>query len=143
MATDKAMFDRLVARMNEADQAQRGWTMNEMLAFSASEVAAALALAEQEKQALRARIEVQDAALARWKHDFSAAEATHAEEARRLNAEVERRDAALREANSQLSCVVAAIETHPLNQVNNFIEMERLRARKYLEAADAEGAAGK
>jgi hypothetical protein len=43
------------------------------------------------------------------------------------------RTCATREADMHVSCLVAAIETYPIEGVNTFVEVERRRARKYLE----------
>lgn len=46
--------------------------------------------------------------------------------------EVGKREEMIRELHGQLSCLCAAIETHPMGQENDFVRNERERARKLL-----------
>lgn len=53
-----------------------------------------------------------------------------------LTDEVGKREEHIRELHGQLSCLCAAIETHPMEQENEFVKQERERARKLLSRFD-------
>lgn len=53
-----------------------------------------------------------------------------------LTDEVGKREEMIRELHGQLSCLCAAIESHPLEQENAFIKQERERSRNLLEHYD-------
>jgi hypothetical protein len=54
----------------------------------------------------------------------------------KLTDEVGKREEIIRELHGQLSRLCSAIETHPMEQENDFVKQERERARRLLEHYD-------